>query len=66
LNTTEEECIYVGDAHVDMKAGKAAGMITIGVLTGIDDYETLVREEPYTILDSVYELRELLLSEGTA
>jgi HAD superfamily hydrolase (TIGR01509 family) len=66
LNATEESCIYVGDAHVDMKAGKAAGMITIGVLTGIDDYETLLREGPYKILDSVYDLGEFLLREGTA
>jgi phosphoglycolate phosphatase-like HAD superfamily hydrolase len=34
-------------------------MMTIGVLTGLDDYETLEREEPTMILDTVSEVRTL-------
>jgi phosphoglycolate phosphatase-like HAD superfamily hydrolase len=49
----------VGDSHVDIRAGIAAGMKTIGVLTGLDDYETLERENPTMILETVFEIRTL-------
>lgn len=54
------KCAYVGDATVDIVAGKAAGMGTVAVLTGVDDYETLRAEEPDMILDSVSQLMERL------
>jgi HAD superfamily hydrolase (TIGR01509 family) len=47
---------YVGDTRVDVRAGKAAGMQTIGVLTGFDAYEELLREKPDAIIDSIAEL----------
>ena len=47
---------------MDIRAGKAAGTITIGVLTGVDDYESLKSEQPDAILDSVAGLREILVS----
>ena len=55
-----KQCIYVGDSHVDIRAGNAAGMMTIGVLTGLDDYETLNNESPTMILNTVFEIRKLL------
>ena len=54
--------LYAGDTCVDIRAGKAAGTITIGVLTGVDDYESLKSEQPDAILGSVAGLREILLS----
>lgn len=56
LGVNPEKCLYVGDSHVDMLAGKAAGMVTVGVLTGLDDLARLKQEEPATILDSVNDL----------
>jgi phosphoglycolate phosphatase-like HAD superfamily hydrolase len=50
----------VGDATVDIVAGKAAGMRTIAVLTGVDDYEALRGEDPDVILDSVSQLTHRL------
>ena len=50
------DCLYVGDSRVDIQAGRAAGMLTVGVLTGLDDRETLERESPAIILDSVADL----------
>jgi phosphoglycolate phosphatase len=50
-----EDCIMVGDSTHDMKAGNAAGMRTVGVLTGpAQAYEL----EPYAdvILNSIAEL----------
>lgn len=52
-------CAYVGDSRVDIRAGRAAGMATVGVLTGLDDAETLRRERPSLLLDSVEDLSPL-------
>jgi HAD superfamily hydrolase (TIGR01509 family) len=60
LGENPEKCAYVGDATVDIVAGKAAGMRTIAVLTGVDDYEALKAEDPDMILESVSQLTEWL------
>ena len=60
LGENPEKCAYVGDTTGDMAAGKAAGMKTIGVLTGLDDYQALKGENPDMILDSVSQLPERL------
>jgi HAD superfamily hydrolase (TIGR01509 family) len=60
LGEYPEKCAYVGDATVDIIAGKAAGMKTIAVLTGVDDYEALKAEDPDMILESVSQLTERL------
>ena len=60
LGEKPERCAYVGDAAGDIVAGKAAGMRTIAVLSGLDDYETLKGEDPDMILDSVSQLQERL------
>jgi HAD superfamily hydrolase (TIGR01509 family) len=59
LGVAEEQSVYVGDSHIDIRAGKAAGMKTVAVLTGIDDYEILEKEDPDMIVDSVIELRDV-------
>jgi HAD superfamily hydrolase (TIGR01509 family) len=46
LEIPPNKAIYVGDAPVDIKAGKAAGVITIGVLWGLSDFETMKNEGP--------------------
>jgi HAD superfamily hydrolase (TIGR01549 family) len=56
LDMKPDDCVYVGDTTTDIKAGKAAGMRTVGVLTGFDDYESLNRESPDAIIDSVRNL----------
>jgi HAD superfamily hydrolase (TIGR01662 family) len=53
-------CVYVGDTTTDIKAGKAAGMRTIGVLTGFDEYGTLEIENPDAIIESVRNLMEVI------
>ena len=60
LGIAPEKSVYVGDSRIDVKAGKAAGMKTIGVLTGFDDLKTLGREEPDAIIDSVADLPEVI------
>ncbi len=36
------ECVYLGDSDVDMKTGKSAGCLTVGVLWGFRDEEELM------------------------
>ena len=60
LDVAVTNSVYVGDARVDIIAGKAAGMKTIGVLSGFDDYDALNRFEPDAILNSVAELNDVI------
>jgi len=59
LGVNTEKCVYVGDSHVDIRAANAAGMMAIGVLSGLDDEETLMAENPNIILENIDELIQL-------
>ena len=61
LGVPLKKCVYVGDTRVDIRAGKAAGMKTVGVLTGFDDYDALKNELPDAIINSIAQLNELLV-----
>jgi phosphoglycolate phosphatase len=60
LDLKPADCVYVGDTTTDMQSGKAAGMHTVGVLTGFDDYDALKKEQPDAIIDSIRNLSEIL------
>lgn len=51
LNTTKEECLYIGDSEVDIRTGKNAGVRTVGVSWGFRDRETLAAAGAETIID---------------
>ncbi|MFH0868609.1 MAG: HAD family hydrolase [archaeon] len=53
----------VGDTVYDLKAGKAAGVKTIAVLSGAGDIKTLGSEDPTMIIKSVAVLPEILEGE---
>jgi HAD superfamily hydrolase (TIGR01662 family) len=61
LDISPSQCMYVGDSRTDIQAGKAAGMKTVGVLTGIDDLEALTCEKPDAVIDSIAALKDMLL-----
>jgi HAD superfamily hydrolase (TIGR01509 family) len=61
LGVPLKKCVYVGDTRVDIRAGKAAGMGTVGVLTGFDDYDALKNETPDAIISSIAQLSEILV-----
>jgi len=61
LGVAVEHCVYVGDTRVDIRAGKAAGMKTVGVLTGFDDYEALKKENPDAVIESIAQLDEAII-----
>jgi len=60
LDVNPGKCVYVGDTRTDMQAGKAAGMRTVGVLTGFDDHDALNQEMPDAIIDSIEYLMEVI------
>jgi HAD superfamily hydrolase (TIGR01509 family) len=60
LNVEPCESIYVGDSVIDIQAGKAAEMVTVGVLTGTTDLNRLEAEAPDAIMDSVGDLPTVL------
>ncbi len=60
LDMKPENCVYIGDTTTDIKAGKAAGMRTIGVLTGFDEYEALEKEKPDAIIKDVQNLLKVI------
>jgi len=61
LSVAIEHSVYVGDTRVDIRAGNAAGMKTVGVLTGFDDFKALKRENPDAIIDSIAQLDETII-----
>ena len=62
LGIAVDKCVYVGDTRVDIRAGNAAGMKTVGVLTGFDDYGALKKENPDAIIDSIARLNEIIIN----
>ena len=56
-----EQAAYVGDAVVDVRAAKAAGMTAIAVSWGAARRDDLAAATPDHLVDTVAELQELLL-----
>lgn len=61
LGVAPSDCVYIGDADVDVLAARAAGMYAIAVTWGAGTAEVLRGSEPDALVDSVVELRDLLL-----
>jgi HAD superfamily hydrolase (TIGR01509 family) len=61
LGLSPREVVYVGDSPIDIRAGRAAGSYTVGVLTGTSPHEVLQGEGPDHILESVAHLHRVLL-----
>lgn len=51
--------LYIGDAVVDIQAGKAAGMRTAGVLWGAGDRDSLIVAQPDYLFDSMDQVAAL-------
>jgi phosphoglycolate phosphatase-like HAD superfamily hydrolase len=50
------DCVIVGDSVTDVRAGKAAGAMTVAVLSGLFSREELAEEKPDLILRDATEL----------
>lgn len=51
-----EEVAIIGDGVNDVRAGKAAGMLTIGVTFGVTTRERMAAEQPHYIIDHMEDL----------
>jgi pyrophosphatase PpaX len=65
LGVLPAECVYVGDAVVDIEAGSAAGMDTVAVTWGAGERSALVASGPTALADDVVQLRSVLLPAGS-
>lgn len=61
LGVPPEACLMVGDTTVDIRAGRAAGGQTMGVLSGFGDEKELARVKSDIIIPSVADLPQILL-----
>jgi phosphoglycolate phosphatase-like HAD superfamily hydrolase len=48
-----DDCIIVGDSVNDIRAGKAAGVKTVAVLSGIFSLRELINEKPDLIMKNI-------------
>jgi phosphoglycolate phosphatase-like HAD superfamily hydrolase len=60
MDVLPEACLMIGDTTVDIRAGKAAGAQTVGVLSGFGSERELRKAGADLILDSVAMLPEAL------
>lgn len=56
--------VAIGDSIVDIRAGRAAGTMTVGVLTGVASRTQLEAESPTCIVEGLMDLITLLDSRG--
>ncbi len=61
LGVDPSTCVYVGDATVDVRAARAAGMAAVAVAWGAGERDALSAEGPDALVDRVPELADLLL-----
>ncbi|MBC9956408.1 HAD family hydrolase [Yimella sp. cx-51] len=64
LAVDPSQCVYVGDADVDVLAAKAAGMASIAVTWGAGTADVLQSLEPDALVRDVTELERVLLPSG--
>ncbi len=64
LGVDPSACVYVGDAVVDVRAARAAGMAAVAVTWGAGVREELLAAGPDAVADTVGELERILLGAG--
>lgn len=67
MGSAPEETIYVGDSSVDVRAGKAAGLVTVGVnWLAVTQGEGSFDPEPDYVFTKVEAFRDWVLAQRTA
>ncbi|WP_241158249.1 MULTISPECIES: HAD family hydrolase [unclassified Adlercreutzia] len=62
LDVSPARCLYVGDSPYDLRAGNAAGCISVAALWGMFSADELVAEHPAIMCASLGELTDALLA----
>jgi pyrophosphatase PpaX len=65
LGVPPADCVYVGDAVVDIEAGRAAGMGTVGVTWGAGTPTALLAAAPTALVADVPQLASVLLPHAS-
>jgi len=60
FNVNSCDCLIVGDSVNDIRAGKAAGIKTVGLLSGLYHHGELAKEEPDMILSDLTKLPDAI------
>jgi phosphoglycolate phosphatase-like HAD superfamily hydrolase len=60
LDMQMSDCVIVGDSVIDVQAGKAAGIKTVAVLSGLYSREELAQTDPNLIINNVAELPQFI------
>jgi len=60
FKTDKEKVIIIGDMHIDVIAGKNAGITTCAVTYGIGKKEDILKAHPDYIIDDIIELKEII------
>ncbi len=58
-----DQAMLVGDSIHDIRAGKAASILTLVVTYGYDSRERLAKESPDFMIDNVSELKDIILGD---
>lgn len=66
LGAHVQECVYIGDATVDLEAAHSAGMAAIGVTWGAGLREPLAALDPVAVVDDAHGLRQVLLPAASS
>ncbi|RME91228.1 MAG: HAD family hydrolase [Anaerolineae bacterium] len=61
MGVAPDACLMIGDTTVDIRAGRAAGAQTVGVLCGFGEEDELRRHGADLILQSTVQLSDVLL-----
>ena len=59
MGVLPDECLYIGDTGTDMRTGRNAGMLTVGVLWGFRDKEELLLNGAAVLAEHPEELLEI-------
>ena len=59
-NFNSKETIYVGDTSGDVEAGKAAGVVAVGITWGFQCEERLRKSNPDFVINEIFEIEKLL------
>ncbi|MCW4005871.1 MAG: HAD family hydrolase [Candidatus Bathyarchaeota archaeon] len=60
IDLKTSDCAIVGDSIIDVQAGKAAGIKTVAVLSGLYSHTELSKSQPNYILETLTQLSDLL------
>ncbi len=59
LGLSLEDCVMIGDSQADIITGRAAGVVTLAIASGVAREELLSKEHPTAIINSLTELSSL-------